>query len=113
MRQILCAVILVCAVATLAAGQTVAKKSAPVAKPAATADAQQILKDRFREYTEALTKRDVAAPLAGRSGPRGGSTTIERVTGRRFGYRVISTLLPNTSRTAGGLPGRRTPVHQV
>ena len=47
MRQILCAVILVCAVATLAAGQTVAKKSAPVAKPAATADVQQILKDRL------------------------------------------------------------------
>ena len=61
MRQILCTVILVCAVATLAAGQTVAKKSAPLAKPAATADAQQILKDRFREYTEALTKRDLAA----------------------------------------------------
>ena len=61
MRQILCTVILVCAVVTLAAGQKVAKKSAPVAKPAATADVQQILKDRFREYTEALTKHDLAA----------------------------------------------------
>ena len=47
MRQILCTVILVCAVVTLAMGQKVAKKSAPVAKPAATADVQQILKDRL------------------------------------------------------------------
>jgi Domain of unknown function (DUF4440) len=61
MRRILCTVILVCAAVTLAAGQNVAKKSAPMAKPAATADVQQILKDRFREYTEALTKRDLAA----------------------------------------------------
>ena len=61
MRQILCTLMLVCAVVTLAAGQKVAKKSAPVAKPAATADVQQILKDRFREYTEALTKHDLAA----------------------------------------------------
>ena len=61
MRQILCTVILVCAVVTLAAGQKVAKKSAAVAKPDATADVQQILKDRGREYREALTKRDLAA----------------------------------------------------
>ena len=54
MRRILCTVILVCAAVTLAAGQDVATKSA------ATADVQQILKDRFREYTEALTKRDLA-----------------------------------------------------
>jgi len=54
-RRILCTVILVCAAVTLAAGQDVATKSA------ATADVQQILKDRFREYTEALTKRDLAA----------------------------------------------------
>jgi len=46
MRQILRTVILVCAV---------------VAKPAAAADVQQILKDRGREYREALTKRDLAA----------------------------------------------------
>ncbi|MGH8605569.1 MAG: nuclear transport factor 2 family protein [Gammaproteobacteria bacterium] len=52
---------MVCAAVTLAAGQNVPKKSAPVAKPAATADVQQILKDRFREYTEALTTRDLAA----------------------------------------------------
>jgi hypothetical protein len=31
-----------------------------VAKPAATADVQRTLKDRFREYTEALTKRDLS-----------------------------------------------------
>jgi ketosteroid isomerase-like protein len=61
MRRILCTVILVCAAVTLAAEPKEAKKSAPVAKPAATADVQQILKDRFREYTEALTKRDLAA----------------------------------------------------
>ena len=61
MRQILCTVILVCAAVTLAAEPKEAKKSATVAKPAATADVQQILKDRFREYTEALTKRDLAA----------------------------------------------------
>src|SRR5438034_9446772 len=61
MRQILCTVILVCAVVTLAAGQKVAKKSAAVAKPDATADVQQILKDRGRENREALTKRDLAA----------------------------------------------------
>ncbi|MGH8657960.1 MAG: nuclear transport factor 2 family protein [Gammaproteobacteria bacterium] len=45
---------------TLAAEPKETEKSAPVAKPAATAD-KQILKDRFREYTEALTKRDLAA----------------------------------------------------
>jgi hypothetical protein len=62
MRQILWTVILVCAVVTLAAGQKVAKKSAAVAKPAAAADVQQILKDRGRrKYREALTKRDLAA----------------------------------------------------
>ena len=61
MRRILCNVILVCAALPLAAQPMEAKKSAPVAKPAATADEQQILKDRFREYTEALTKRDLAA----------------------------------------------------
>ena len=60
MRRILCTVILVCAAVTLSAGQNVAK-STPAAEPAATADVQQILKDRFREYTEALTKRDLAA----------------------------------------------------
>ena len=61
MRRILCTVILVCAAVTLAAEPKEAKKSAPVAKPSATADVQQILKDRFREYTEALTTRDLAA----------------------------------------------------
>ena len=61
MRQILCTVILVCAGVTLAVEPKEAKSSAPVAKPAATADVQQILKNRFREYTEALTKRDLAA----------------------------------------------------
>ena len=61
MRRILCTVILVCAAVTLAAEPKEAKTSAPVATPAATADVQQILKDRFREYTEALTKRDLAA----------------------------------------------------
>src|SRR5438034_10913710 len=61
MRQILCAVGLCCAVVPRAAGQKVAKRSAAVAKPAATADVQQILKDRGREYREALTKRDLAA----------------------------------------------------
>ena len=61
MRQTLWTVILICAVATLGAGQKVAKKSAPVAKPAASADVRQILKDRVREYIEALTQRDLAA----------------------------------------------------
>ena len=61
MRRILCTVILICAAVTLAAEPKEAKKSAPVTKPAATADVQQSLKDRFREYTEALTKRDLAA----------------------------------------------------
>ncbi|MCI0356187.1 MAG: nuclear transport factor 2 family protein, partial [Acidobacteria bacterium] len=61
MRRILCTVILVCAGVTLAAEPKEGKNSAPVAKPAATADVPQILKDRFHEYTEALTKRDLAA----------------------------------------------------
>ena len=61
MRRILCTVIFVCAAVTLAAEPKEAEKSAPLAEPAATADVQQILKDRFREYTEALTKRDLAA----------------------------------------------------
>ncbi len=61
MRRILCTVILVCAAVTLAAEPMEAKKSTTVTKPAATADVQQVLKDRFREYTEALTKRDLAA----------------------------------------------------
>jgi len=61
MRRILCTVILVCAALPLPAQPMEAKKSSPVAKPAATADVQQILKDRFREYTEALIKRDLAA----------------------------------------------------
>jgi ketosteroid isomerase-like protein len=61
MRRILCTVILICAAVALSAGQEVEKKSAPGATPAATADVQQILKDRFREYSEALTKRDLAA----------------------------------------------------
>ena len=69
MRRILCTVILVCAALTLAAQPPMeAKKSSPVAKPAATADVQQTLKDRFREYTEALTKRDLTA--LEKSGPR-------------------------------------------
>jgi ketosteroid isomerase-like protein len=54
-------VILVCAAVALSAGQEVEKKCAPGAKPPATADVQQILRDRLREYTEALTKRDLAA----------------------------------------------------
>jgi hypothetical protein len=61
MRRILCTVILVCAAVALSAGQEVEKKSAPGAKPPATADVQQILRDRLREYNEALTKRDLAA----------------------------------------------------
>jgi len=61
MRRILCTVVLICAALTLAAQPMEAKKSSPVPKPAATADVQQTLKDRFREYTEALTKRDLAA----------------------------------------------------
>ena len=60
MRPILCTVVLLCAALTPASPME-AKESSPVAKPAATADMQQILKDRFREYTEALTKRDLAA----------------------------------------------------
>ena len=61
MRRILCTVVLVCAALTLASQPIGAKESSPAAKPAATADVQQTLKDRFREYTEALTKRDLAA----------------------------------------------------
>ncbi len=61
MRRMLCTVILVCAAVTVAAGQEVEEKSAAAAKPAGPADVQQILKDRFREYTEALTKRDLVA----------------------------------------------------
>ncbi len=61
MRRILCTVVLVCAALTLASQPMEAKESSPVAKPAATADVQQILKDRFREYAEALIKRDLAA----------------------------------------------------
>ena len=61
MRRILGTVVLVCAALTLASQPMEAKESSPVAKPAATADVQQALKDRFREYTEALTKRDLAA----------------------------------------------------
>ena len=61
MRRILCSVVLACAALPLAVEPMEAKKSAPLAKPAATADEQQILKDRFHEYTEALTKRDLAA----------------------------------------------------
>jgi hypothetical protein len=52
---------LVCAGLTLAAEPKAMKNSAQIAKPAATADVRQILKDRFHEYTEALTKRDLAA----------------------------------------------------
>ena len=61
MRRILCTVVLVCAALTLASQPMEAKESSPVAKPAGPADVQQILKDRFREYTEALIKRDLAA----------------------------------------------------
>ena len=61
MRRILCAVVLVCAALPLDAQPMEAKKFSAVANPAATADVQQTLKDRFREYTEALTKRDLAA----------------------------------------------------
>ena len=57
MRRILCTVVLVCAALTLAAEPMEAKKSSP----AATADVRQTLKDRFREYTEALMNRDLAA----------------------------------------------------
>jgi hypothetical protein len=59
MSRSLCAVILFCATVTLSAGQEVSEKCAPAAKAAATADVQQILRDRLREYTEALTKRDL------------------------------------------------------
>jgi len=52
MRGILCTVILLCVATTLAAGQE---------EPAGPADVQQTLRDRFSEYTEALTKRDLAA----------------------------------------------------
>ncbi len=61
MRRILCTVVVVCAALALAAQPMEPMKSSPVAKPAATADVKQTLKDRFREYTEALTKRDLAA----------------------------------------------------
>ena len=61
MRRILCTIVLVSAALTLASQPMEAKVSSPVAKPAATADVQQILKDRFREYTEALIKRDLVA----------------------------------------------------
>ena len=61
MTRILCTVVLVCAALPLAAQPMEANKSSPVAKPAATAGVQQTLKDRFHEYTEALTKRDLAA----------------------------------------------------
>ncbi|MGH8509342.1 MAG: nuclear transport factor 2 family protein [Gammaproteobacteria bacterium] len=61
MKRILCTVALVCAALTLAAQPMEAKKASPMAKPAAPADVKETLKDRFREYTEALTKRDLAA----------------------------------------------------
>lgn len=61
MRGILCIVLLVCTAVTLAAEQKVATKSAPLTPQAATPDVPQILKNRFHEYTEALTKRDLAA----------------------------------------------------
>jgi hypothetical protein len=60
-RRILCTVVLLCAALPLASQPMEAKESSPVAKPATTANVQQTLKDRFREYTEALTKRDLAA----------------------------------------------------
>jgi ketosteroid isomerase-like protein len=57
MRRILYTVILICAAMTGATGQEVSEKSVP----AATANLQQTLRDRLREYNEALTKRDLAA----------------------------------------------------
>src|SRR5215475_6504897 len=52
MRRVLCAVILVCSVVPLLT---------PVVEPAESADVKQAVKERIREYSEALTKHDLAA----------------------------------------------------
>lgn len=61
MRRMLCAAIMTCAAVSLGLAGEAGKKSARVAKPHTPADVRQILKDRFREYTEALRERDLAA----------------------------------------------------
>jgi ketosteroid isomerase-like protein len=58
MRRSLCTLVLICTVVIMAVGQ---EKSAQTANPAVSSNVQQILDARFREYSEALTKRDVAA----------------------------------------------------
>ena len=52
MRPILCALMFVCAAVSFAMAQD---------KPAEQSDALQAVKTRFREYSEALTKHDLAA----------------------------------------------------
>jgi ketosteroid isomerase-like protein len=59
MKRFLFTVILGCVVVTLATGKGEQKDSTPVAGE--RADVQQTLKDSMRTYSDALTKRDLAA----------------------------------------------------
>jgi len=52
MRRVLCAVILACAVVSLLA---------PMAHSAESDDVKSVLRSRIREYSDALTKKDLAA----------------------------------------------------
>src|SRR5262245_3297930 len=52
MRRVACVVILICAVVLLVT---------PMVQPAGSDDARQTLKNRIREYSDALTKHDLAA----------------------------------------------------
>jgi ketosteroid isomerase-like protein len=61
MKRILCTVILVCVLATVATGLEGEKNPTPVARASEAAEVPKALKGRIHEYSEALTKHDLAA----------------------------------------------------